>query len=117
MNLIRWFDFPQTVSAFCEWLRGLGFTEKELREVRNAPWNWNETFRKYQMELEMKSTPPGIGRLVLRRKIGEVICIGDDVRVKVDAVDGYSALITIEAPHAIDVDREEIRRAKQGGVR
>ena len=46
--------------------------------------------------------------LILSRRVGQVICIGDNVRVTVLAVRGLQARIGIDAPDNIEVHREEI---------
>jgi len=46
--------------------------------------------------------------LVLTRKLGEVIKIGDRIKVVVVAVDGNSVKLGIEAPEDIPVHREEV---------
>ncbi|KGX93953.1 carbon storage regulator [Pontibacillus halophilus JSM 076056 = DSM 19796] len=46
--------------------------------------------------------------LVLNRKVNESIRIGDDIEVKVLAVDGDQVKIGIGAPNSIDVYRQEI---------
>ncbi|MFB4165216.1 carbon storage regulator CsrA [Alteribacillus sp. JSM 102045] len=46
--------------------------------------------------------------LVLTRKTNESIQIGDDIEVKVIAVDGEQVKIGIEAPKHIDIHRKEI---------
>jgi len=46
--------------------------------------------------------------LVLTRKKDQSIMIGDDIEIKVVAVDGDQVKIGIEAPRHIDVHREEI---------
>lgn len=52
--------------------------------------------------------------LILTRKIGETIIIGDDVRVTVISTQGNQIKIGIEAPISIPVHREEIHnRIKQ----
>lgn len=66
--------------------------------------------------------------LILTRKLGEVICIGKDTRVKILAIKGYQVRIGIEAPLQIEVHREEVYnriklerdytpQEKQGGKR
>jgi carbon storage regulator len=50
--------------------------------------------------------------LILTRKIGGVICIGDDVRLTVIEVNGRQVRLGIEAPKEVSVDREEIRERK-----
>ncbi|HEY4531793.1 MAG TPA: carbon storage regulator CsrA [Kurthia sp.] len=51
--------------------------------------------------------------LVLSRKVGESIMIGDDIKVKVIAVDGDQVKLGIEAPRSVKVDREEVFEAIQ----
>jgi carbon storage regulator len=51
--------------------------------------------------------------LVLTRKIGESIIIGDDVVVRVMAIQGGSVRLGIDAPPEVAVDREEIRQRKE----
>ncbi|MBI3581899.1 MAG: carbon storage regulator CsrA [Nitrospinae bacterium] len=51
--------------------------------------------------------------LVLTRKIGEAINIGDDVKVSIMDVKGQSVRIGVEAPRSTGVYREEI----YGGMR
>lgn len=53
-----------------------------------------------------------MGMLVLGRKIGQKILIGDDITVTVVNADGGSASIGIDAPRDVPVDREEVRERK-----
>ena len=46
--------------------------------------------------------------LVLTRKLGEVIKIGDKIKVVVVGVDGGSVKLGVEAPDEIPVHREEV---------
>jgi carbon storage regulator len=48
--------------------------------------------------------------LVLTRRIGEKIIIGDNVTVSVLGVKGCQVRIGIEAPHDVKVNREEIHQ-------
>lgn len=48
--------------------------------------------------------------LILSRKHGEGIAIGDDIRIRVLEIKGGQVKIGIEAPHDITVHREEIYR-------
>lgn len=50
--------------------------------------------------------------LILTRRIGETIIIGDDVTVTVSAVRGGQVRLCIRAPDAVVVDRAEIRQRK-----
>ena len=52
--------------------------------------------------------------LVLRRKIGEQIQIGDGVVIKVLAINGRSVRIGIEAPEAMPIWRGEWVHAAPG---
>ncbi|MDR1076090.1 MAG: carbon storage regulator CsrA [Xanthomonadaceae bacterium] len=50
--------------------------------------------------------------LILSRRIGETLIIGDDVTVTLLGVKGNQARIGIDAPKGMPVDRSEIRRQK-----
>lgn len=51
--------------------------------------------------------------LILTRKLGESIKIGDSVEVKVVAIDGDQIKLGISAPREIDIHRSEIYEAIQ----
>jgi carbon storage regulator len=55
--------------------------------------------------------------LVLTRKVGEEIVIGDNIRIKVVAVLGGKVRIGIVAPKDVTVDRQEVhdRRLELAG--
>ena len=46
--------------------------------------------------------------LILTRREGELIAIGNDIMVKVIAIQGAQVRIGISAPHEVDVHREEV---------
>lgn len=46
--------------------------------------------------------------LVIGREVGEVITIGDDIRIKVVAVEGGMVRFGISAPREVIVNRSEI---------
>lgn len=50
--------------------------------------------------------------LVLSRRVGESIMIGEDVEIKVISVSGNQVKIGTQAPKHVSVDREEIRYRK-----
>ena len=52
--------------------------------------------------------------LVLTRKIGELIVIGDNIKIKIVEIKGKQVRIGIEAPRSVQVNREEIYRQKNG---
>ena len=52
--------------------------------------------------------------LVLTRKIGEQIIIGDNVRVTVVGVGPGRVKIGIEAPPHVSIDRQEVHAKKHG---
>ena len=51
--------------------------------------------------------------LVLQRKIGESIYIGDDIKITIQDVLGERVKISIDAPREISIMREELRIAMQ----
>jgi len=51
--------------------------------------------------------------LILTRRVGETLCIDDDVTVTVLGVKGNQVRIGINAPKEVAVDREEIYLRKQ----
>lgn len=53
--------------------------------------------------------------LVLSRKLGEVITIGDDISVTVLAVDGERVKLGIVAPAEVPVHREEVYQRIENG--
>ena len=46
--------------------------------------------------------------LVLTRKLGESIVIGDNIKVKIISVNGNQIKVGIDAPSGISVHREEV---------
>ena len=54
--------------------------------------------------------------LLLTRKIGQSIMIGDDIVVRISAITGGQVKIGIEAPSNVAINREEIyeKLQKQG---
>lgn len=50
--------------------------------------------------------------LILTRRVGETLVIGDDIKVTVLGVKGNQVRIGVEAPKDTRVDREEIARAR-----
>ena len=46
--------------------------------------------------------------LILTRRVGEVLVIGDDIRVTVLDIKGNQVRIGTEAPRDVDIHREEI---------
>lgn len=53
--------------------------------------------------------------LILTRKSGETLCIGDDISVTVVAINGNQVRIAIDAPQSVDVHREEVYERIQAG--
>ena len=54
--------------------------------------------------------------LILTRKAGESLNIGDDVIVAVLGIHGDQVKIGIDAPRDVAVDREEIHKKKQAEI-
>jgi len=55
--------------------------------------------------------------LVLMRRVGEQIVIGDDIRVTVVAVEGGRVRLGFSAPDNLRVDRLEIREKRHESTR
>lgn len=53
--------------------------------------------------------------LVLTRKRNQRILIGDDIIVTIAGVRGEKVRLGITAPEGVEVDREEVRKAKREG--
>jgi carbon storage regulator len=56
----------------------------------------------------------GVCMLVLSRKIGQEIVIGNDIRITVVAVQGEKVRIGVNAPKEIVVDRQETHEKRNG---
>jgi carbon storage regulator len=54
--------------------------------------------------------------LVLARRRGEKICIGNGIVVTIVALVGNRVCVGIEAPTGISIDREELRHRKNAGL-
>lgn len=54
--------------------------------------------------------------LILTRRIGETIHIGDDITATVMGVKGNQVRIGINAPKDTEIDRAEIRERKDKGL-
>lgn len=47
--------------------------------------------------------------LVLTRKLGEEICIGENIKITVVLIKGKTVRIGVEAPREVDVHRSEVK--------
>lgn len=54
--------------------------------------------------------------LILSRRVGESIRIGDDITVVVLDVKGSQVRLGVEAPQGVSIDRQEIRLRKEAGL-
>lgn len=59
------------------------------------------------------SSDPGVGNLVLVRRAGESIQVGDHVVVTVADIQGGRVRLLIQAPLGVAVDRLEVRASKE----
>jgi carbon storage regulator len=46
--------------------------------------------------------------LILTRRVGETLCIGDNIKIVITGIKGIQVRIGIEAPDDIDIYRKEI---------
>jgi carbon storage regulator len=46
--------------------------------------------------------------LILTRKVGESIIIGDNIEVKIVSIDGEQIKVGIEAPRHVEIHRQEV---------
>lgn len=53
-----------------------------------------------------------MGLMVLSRKVGQSILVGDNIRITVTRITGGQVGIGIAAPLELKVDRAEVRQAK-----
>ena len=51
--------------------------------------------------------------LILSRRIGETICIGDDIHITVIITKGNQVRLGVKAPKSVSVHREEVYRRIQ----
>jgi carbon storage regulator len=54
--------------------------------------------------------------LILTRRLGERILIGNDIEVQIMQVNGTQVRVGIKAPNTVSIDREEIRMRKDHGL-
>lgn len=54
--------------------------------------------------------------LILTRRVGETIMIGDDIEVTVLGVKGNQVRMGVKAPKDKVVDREEVRERRKAGI-
>ena len=55
--------------------------------------------------------------LILTRRSGERVMIGDEVTIVVVSVNGNHVRLGIEAPRKVSIDREELYERKRAGER
>ena len=60
------------------------------------------------MARKPRLTKGGAGRLTLKRRLNESICIGDDIELEVIEIRGQAVRIAIKAPRTVQVHRKEI---------
>ena len=57
-----------------------------------------------------------MARIVLTRREGESIIIGDDIMVTIREARQGSASVVVDAPRDVTVDRSEVWKRKKSGV-
>lgn len=54
--------------------------------------------------------------LILQRKIGEALYIGDDIKITIKEISNDKVKISIDAPRDINIVREELLLAQESNV-
>jgi carbon storage regulator len=54
--------------------------------------------------------------LILMRRVGETLCIGEDIVVKVVSLDRNRVRLGVQAPPHVVVDRAEVAEKKRLGI-
>lgn len=57
-----------------------------------------------------------IGRLTIRRKIGETIVIDDNIRITVSSIEGRIVALVINAPESIHIDKARSTEKEISGI-
>lgn len=57
-----------------------------------------------------------MGMLVLSRRLGETLVIGEDIKITVLGIQGNQVRIGIDAPKEISVHREEVAQRIAAGI-
>jgi carbon storage regulator len=52
--------------------------------------------------------------LVLTRRLGEAITIGEEIKITIVDIDGSQVKLGVEAPRAIEIYREELYKKVKG---
>lgn len=55
--------------------------------------------------------------LCLSRKVGEVVVIGDGVRVRIEAIKGNTVKLSFDAPESVRILRGELTREERDSER
>jgi carbon storage regulator len=79
---------------------------RPVRRLGNSSLQYRSAERRWRAWGEIMTDQSGW--LVLGRKAGEEICIGDDIRVKIVSKDGSTFRIAIHAPADVKVLRGEL---------
>ena len=54
-----------------------------------------------------------MGKLTLTRAVGQQVCIGDAIIVTVREIHANRAVLVVDAPDEVSIDRREIRERKK----
>jgi carbon storage regulator len=82
-------------------------------QLNHTPTSSGQTWVYSVLEAHLATSSEANPMLILTRRAGEALRIGDDIEVTVMAVNGTQVRIGIKAPREVAVDREEIAERKR----
>lgn len=85
-----------------------------MLNLRCGPFTMHLSWKEATKGSPFSKEGEGEQMLILTRRCGESITIGDDIRVRVLGIKGAQVRLGIEAPQDVPIHREEILRKRMG---